>query len=848
MSVPESALVEDGTLSPDAASARVFNVPILLLGVLLLFHLCANLWFLYADNHVIRTDEETHMLTARDYYEELALKEHDSALQLLIGLGRIHPRNPAHPPLLPIMGAAMACIFGYDTDVFAFVNTIMFLLLVIGCYAIARQFLNSWQSLFAAFVVSFTPSIFNASRYFMTDYPAAVIVVWSLYAMIRSDFFMKRGWITFFAVLNGLGILTRTVTFVYYLAPAAILVMCGLLRLLIRCPADCSRWRAVIRLGGNCALAILVTVAVFAPWYFHNLEPFYDFWVVEKPGASGGPLTISQQGASTGTPNQEKSEETPPETPPTPQLILSSPPVDTSPLTQEKEEDSGWHLELRVPWIRYPVHVINNNLFLPLALLAAIGSFLVLLSRRFRSTASVVLVIAVLGSYVLMTVLIKYSVARYALPVAPALALLAALPLLALRPRAMRLTGMIALGGYLLFCYGNLTFFSYARLWAPIVLDDHIQFLYEDPGLTVCKDLLTYSNSYSCLGAAMHDTYRPDDDNVTILNCNYKERLFLAMVREENRRKALTGPYANYIKLGSEMRGMELEERHFWPEPNPFLKRGFPIDKLPRRRLTSVLMADQPERALSKLAQADYVVYGLYEDSGNTERRWIKYLSERGFQQVDRFRMERFGFIKPRIYGVMSRKEGVVIAIQSEADLDSLNRFELYQLKTSVDFPNLPEPMRAYANDRFKKLIDEAGYPAPVAIGEYVTFIGADVVRTEKDVFQFWFVFHVDKKIPEDWRIFLHGKVSPEHIPLLPPEKQGQDYHDWNFDPDPSTDQWPVGDYVMITRSIRPQPIPYTFRLGFFKRGPGQTGNLGSVYIGTVDFGKYVGLNYGKEP
>lgn len=847
MSVPESALVEDGTLSPHAASARVSHVPVLLLGALLLSHLCANLWFLYADNHVIRTDEETHMLTARDYYEELALKEHDSALQLLIGLGRIHPRNPAHPPLLPIMGAAMACIFGYDTDVFAFVNTIMFLLLILGCYAISRQFLDPWQSLFAAFVVSFTPSIFNASRYFMTDYPATVVVVWSLYAMIRSDFFMKRGWVVFFAVLNGLGILTRTVTFVYYLTPAVLLVICGLVRLLVNRPEQSSRWRALGRLAGNCVLTVVVTVAVFAPWYFHNLEPFYNFWVIDKPGASGGPLTIAQQDTAAESPEPATAGEARSEAPSTPQLVLSTAAENRSESVHENNETAKWLLNPRVPWIRYPVHVINNNLFLPLAILAALGCLLAILRRRFRGMASTVLIVAILGSYVLMTLLIKYSVARYALPVAPALALLAALPLIALRPRAIRIAGMMALGAYLLYCYGNLTFFSYARLWAPIVLDEHIQYLYEDPGLTVCKDTLTYSNSYSCLGAAMHDTYRPDDDNVTIRNCNYKERLFLAMVKEENRRKALTGPDANYIKLGSEMRGMELEERHFWPEPNPFLKRGFPVANLPRRRLTSVLMADTPERTLSKLAQADYVVYGLYEDSGETERRWLKYLNERGFQQVDRFRMERFGFIMPRIYGVMSRKEGVVIAIDSMSDLDALNRFELYQLKTSVDFPNLPEPMRAYANERFKKLIAEAGYPDSVTINEYVTFIGADVIRAEEDIFQFWFVFHVDQKIPEDWRIFLHGKVSPEHISMLPPEKQGQDYHDWNFDPDPSTDQWPAGDYVMITRSIRPQPIPYMFRIGFFRRGPGHTGNLGSVFIGTVDFGKYVGLSATSE-
>ena len=837
------SISEGGAPGEKPHPARQSFAPIVLLGLLVLFHLLVNIWFLWADNHVIRTDEETHMLTARDYYEVLALDEHESVLQLLIALGKIQPRNPAHPPLLPIMGAALACVFGYGPDVFAFVNTIMFLLLILGCYAVARCFLERWGALFAAAVVSFVPSVFNASRYFMTDYPATVIVLWSLYALLRSDLFSKRRWVILFAVLNGLGILVRTVTFVYYLVPAAMLVFLGLVRALFRPPAGQTRCRALAGLLGNCVATVLISAAVFSPWYFHNLEPLYNFWVIEKPGAEGGPVTLVRESAP-----ESKPQERPADTPVSATAPGQSDIPAAAPAPKPIEKSGGsqfsyvkWFLHPRVPWVRYPVHVINNNLFVILSGLAALGILLFPWVRNYRKLCVLTLLCCVLSSYVLMTLLIKYSVARYALPVAPLLGILAALPFLSLRSRAVRAAAMIALGVVLLLQFSNLTYASLGRLGnyhLPIILDAHTQNIYDDPGLTVIKDTLTYSNSYAELGAAMRNDYNPDDDEVSVRNCNYKERLFLAMVAAEHRRKAPVGAYANYIRLGQDMRGMELEERYYWPLPNPFLKRGFPPTELPRRKFTCILMADTPEWALSKLSIADYVVYAIPVGQSDMERRWQKFFMERGFEPIERFTVRRFGLVYARTYCVMSRQEGTVISVDSLDDLDALNRYELYQLQTSVDFHRLPEPMRNYAKDRFKKLIEEANYPSAVALNEYVTYLGSDLVRVEEGVFQFWFVFKVEKPIPEDWRIFLHGQVAPEHISLLPPEKQAQGYHDWNFNPDPRTSEWPAGEYVMITRSIRPAPIPYMFRIGFFNP-ENRDINLGSIMIGTVDFSRY---------
>lgn len=809
-------------LARDRGSRR-FIVPLLLL-FLFAFHFAANRWYLAADNHVIRTDEETHMLTAREYYEVFALREHESWLTTLIDMANVRPSNPAHPPLLPILGAALATVLGYGPDTFALVNSFMFLLLVLGCFLLARRFLDEWHALFAAVVVSLTPSLFHASRFFMTDYPATVITVWAVYALIRSDYFRNTGWVTLFAVLTGLGILVRTITFLYYIVPAALIVAVGLFR------ARHGGLRGILL---NCAITVLVSAGLFSPWYFHNLDVYYDYWVHKHAGGTGGPLTISGR-----VPTEEH-----PEAAPETRIIAAASeaeisPAGTTPETPQKRPV----IARRLPWIRYPVHVINNNLFVPLSVLAALGAVIVLVNRRFRGPTTALMLVWIGSSYVLMTVLIKYSVARYALPVVPALGLLAALPVIALPwPVARRIAGA-ALCAWLLFQYGNLTFTSYGaagRAYLPGILDAVAQNDYDDPGLALYKDTLTYGFSYSGLGAAAREDYQPSDEPAPVARCNYKERLFRAMVAAERARAAASGPYANYVRLGREMRGMELEERHYWPAPNPFLLPGTDPATLPARRLKSIGMATDVNDLISSLPQADYVVYALPESQTDKEQHWRRYVEERGFKLVDRFRIARFGCVPAQTFGLFSRAEEALVAIGSREDIDRLTRIGLYELIHSVSHANLTPDLQTYTRDRFRQQLEQAGFPASTPLNESLTYIGADVVRIDEKAFQFWFTFYVNKKMDRNWRVYLHGVVRPEDRDTLPEDKRDQGFFDWNFNPEPPTSEWPEGDYIMITRTIIPEAIPYQFRIGFFTNEDGGFGR--DANIGVVDFSRYLG-------
>lgn len=811
------------------------------LAAILTFHFAVNLWYLSADNHVIRTDEETHMLAARQYYDTVVQENHGTALKFVIALSKIRPGNPAHPPLLPVMGAGIATVAGYSTDAFTLANTFLFLALILGCYFIAKLFLPPWGAVLAAFIVSFAPGIFHASRFFMTDYPAATVTVWAVYALLRSNYYRNTGWVFFFAVLTGLGILARIVSFLYFLLPAAIVAGIGLLLALTGRGTGEKRpdWAALRAWALHCTLTVVVSAGIFGPWYFHNLEPFYQYWTSHHPSA--GPVTIARDAAPAPPPA------------PAPAAAPGAPEVETPEAAAPKETAPGrppLQFKPRLKWHVYGLHLVNNTLFLLIAALGVIGAALAVALRRFRSFTVLLMLVWVAGAYALMTVLIKFSVARYALPIAPAFAIFAAVPFVALPAGTVRRIAVGALGVCLLFQYGNLTFASYgplARLHLPVTMDRHLQSVYDDPGLTVFKDSITYGYSYSGLGPVARNDFAAWGEVNTVQACNYKDRLFLAMIAQEMRREAPSGQFANFVRLGQEMRGMDLDQRHYW-HGTPYQRPDMPAEALPVRRLRSITMAAEPEGLAARLPEADYVVYSLPLAEAEKEAEWLAYLSERGFEPVEsfelqgvghipaRFVIERFGYVPARIYGLLSRTEVGLIHIKGRADIEKLDFFELYYLLHSPAMPRLAPDLQVLARSRFTEFLN--AFPPPQPINEHLTYIGMAFAPVEDGMVRFHFIFRVNRPILRDWRMFFHGRPTPGDLHHLPPEFRAQGYMDWNFNPQPPTTTWKPGDYMLVSQTVSAPPIPLDLKIGFFSKEEGFFG--ASVGLGQLDFGQHL--------
>jgi hypothetical protein len=410
-----------------------------------------------------------------------------------------------------------------------------------------------------------------------------------------------------------------------------------------------------------------------------------------------------------------------------------------------------------------------------------------------------------------MTVLFKYATPRYTLQAAPALSIFAALPILAIPWTLPRRLAMGALAALLLFQYGDLTFHAYgpiARAQVPVSFRP-----------VIYKDALTLGFSYSRLSPPVKE--------------NYKDRLFLAMIKEEQAQPYVTGEYANFLKLN--VRGMAFDEVHFWPQPNPFQRKDLTSAQIPKRKFRTIGLGKTPEELLPQLANADYIVYAVDGADPAVRDAWQAFFKERDFRVVDQFFEAGFGHVPPRFFGVLARKvHGEVLEVKSQSDLDKLDIYELYNVQQSYQFQNLPKAIQDYVGKRISDLISER-FPKPFPLNANLSFVSADVRKAEDGWYQFRFIFHVDQPLGRNWRIYFHGRVDPDNLQYLSEVDRPQGHATWNFSPDPPTMDWPVGQYVIVTHRIEAAPIPYSLIIGFFDAQSGEYYGR-AVPIGAVDF------------
>lgn len=653
--------------------------------------------------------------------------------------------------------------------------------------------------------------VYTSSRFFMTDFLSATITVWAIYALVRSQLFRHTGWVFLFALLNGLGLMARTNTFLYYLIPSAFIALAGLCVVLAAKSEEGQRWRGIGLLALNTVVTLVVSLGVCSAWYFHHLDVFYHFWT--QVHASHGPMAAN---VTEPAPVQATAAAVV-------QLAQAIPQQIPSWIEGLKQS----FLEPGEPWLRYPVYLINNGVFLPTFVLGLVGFLCALAHRRFRGVAAFTVILWVVGSWVLVTVLFKNSTPRYALPFVGGFALLASLAILAPPWRPLRGLLVVVFAALLIFQYGNLTARDYGkfkRMEVPISVDRTAQIRYGgDEGLVLWKDILVFGESFARLSAPVLD--------------DYKERLFQEMVAEEKRAQP-AGEFANYVRV--RVRGMEFDQRHYWPStpesPNPYGWRGWEPADFPSRKLRSIGMGDSPQAVAGLLDGADYVVYYVHEDEMPTETQWLAFLAERGFRRLDRFIMPASGGTETRYYGLCGR-EVHNVDITREL-IEELNLMGLYRLQYGFDRASMLEPsLQQLVKDRFQALLGAEA--APVTLNDEVSLIPLGHRRVDAKTVEFDLLFHVEKAMQRDWDVLFIGKVgkdNKEDIARLPEANQLQGYMDWNFTPSPPTTQWSEGNYILVQHRIQVEPMPYYIQVGIMSPSGAPHGTAAN--LGWMDFSK----------
>ena len=825
------------TPSRDTALARVWSflcAPRGWLALLLLFHLCANIWWLWADNHAIRTDEETHMIMAREYYNALFPRygergpgaRLDALLRIKTEVG-----NPVHPPLLHLAGALLVRAVGYSVDRLAFVNTLAFLAALVGVYLFAGRFIGEADAFFATLVFSFTPMVYVSSRYFMTDFLSMALVVWVMYALVRTGGFSRTGWSAVYGLLNGLALLARTTVVLYYFLPSLAVFIAGAATLtVLRGDAPFNR-RAAIRLAANALLVLVITVAVAGPWYAAHGGAFYQYWMKPDQGGAGAPIALVRETppsvpaeADTAASATEPRPAAPAAEPSPAAPAAAEPAPDTAP--RETSGSGRWVPVRRVPWVRYPVFVINNAVFLPMFVLFLLGMAVCVACKRFRkSPVAWLLLLWVLGAYAMLTLALSFGTPRYALQALPALAILSALPVLALPRSGVRLAARVLYCGLLLFQFGNLSVRAYGPLAGvklPVYVDREFQEVYDDHGLYFWKSMLHGSFSYGRMQAPMND--------------NYKDRLFFAMLEEEQKRP-FHGIAANYARLN--IRGMMLEEQHFWLDGshiNPFRRKDIPPSLTPWRNFRQYGWGRTLDEILPALGLVDYVAYTTEQVAPEQEQEWLRVLEDNGFELVLRFHEERFGRVPARYFGLLARRpEEALPEPASPEAVRELDIDDLYKVRHSAVYRRLAPELRDLVAARIKEMAEERRPGLP--LNDHAEYLLARVAHDRDDIYIFRiYLFSRSPRLAE-YRALLQGRVAPEVMAAYLNDHSGQ-WQEFQLlsEPTPSPPLWPEDDLVLLRFPVSMMPMPCQMRFALYVPDVGIQGNI--INLGEVDFSR----------
>lgn len=475
------------------------------LTALLAFHLVVNAWWQWADNHLHSYDEMWHHNNTRVYIEALTKEGPKNAVERIIELTKA--RTAYWPPLLYLAGSLLP-LLGYDSrDTVSMTNTAGFLLLVLGMYFFARTMLDRRASFFAALVTSFVPALYGISRLHLTDLLSATVVVWCCWALMKTDRFRDTRWVLVFALLNGIGFLTRWFTFVFYITPCAIIVVLGLV------DAIRSRWRegrSSKALGlwlANVVLTGAVTFAVMAPWYTANLETMYATF-------SGSADRVGRM------------------------LVVKT-------------------------WADHAANVIfatiNDGVFLPMFVVGLAGLLIApfVLGRKYW-LAYVVAATWLLGTIALKIAFPQTGTApRHLVPLFAVFGLFSAIAVVALPWKRVRVVFGGVWTAFLLFLFFNLTFFPLgpaAEVIVPVFQDHLAVRESEDGGIVVYSDLVFAS------GAIYHPAQREE---------NWVQRSLRVIAQADRERYYATAGQGNIEAFRVDKTPVEFIQSDYWPLSDP---------------------------------------------------------------------------------------------------------------------------------------------------------------------------------------------------------------------------------------------------------------------------------------
>lgn len=777
------------TSPPSGAVNRDDTEGLALLAIAIIGLVFGNLYWLYADNHLIHLDEAHHMGRAAAYHDALFPTDGDTEF-FGRALAALAVESP-YPPLTHVAGAAAIRLFGYSPDTLALTGTAAFVLLLLGVYLLARQGMAARNAFLTACVTGLTPMIYAGSRYFMPDTLLCAITVWALFTLVKADRFRNTGWVMAFGLLAGLALLTRQTAFVYLLPPAIIVIGWGMLSALSAAQdAAPSRRRRFGRIAFNTAMCICIVLGVCSWWYVRHVEYLHVWWGTQRGGDTG----ILQPGiAALVEPVMPQVTESPGT------RIALDPSISISPEatreTPAHPSDTSLWTPFRLHGEVYPLYMVNEVAFLPLVFVALAGLLATPLKRN-RTLLTLLLLAWLCGAWLLLTGLFNLRSPRFLYAAAPPLAFFCVMALDAIGPMRLRRAAWCALFVILGITYVNLSFFPLGpirRIEVPLLTDHPAVTGRGNRGLTVYKDTVD-TGHYQ-----LHAPHR--GENIT-------ETLFTRMIVYEQERRRYHGPVAWYQVVASAPARLGLPyyaHRHAPPahEENS-ASRPFAAVKWESR---------QPEDTLPELAETEYLVLKPDMEGDYIARleAWVAFFKPYGFESILNTRFDGYGRATPGYVHVMARKD--------IAPLDEVrNLFDLYDLleRDGQDWL-LSDEERMEAEQRYAQQVRQYGDGQPIGGG--ASLLGFHVEQQAEDWFVLRFIIHVREPNPDPLRMWVRARFQEEDQPQLLTPHQEMQAIVWDFDPMPPAGQWQQNQALVLSRPVMARPLSYQLDIGLYDPG-----------------------------
>ncbi len=277
----------------ESSLPRLF--PRILLGVLLALLAALQVHFIVRDVLPLSWDESFHSLLALRMFKTLSGEGAP-------GVGVLDVSG-YYPPLIYILSAPGAFIFGRSLDGLLAVQVLLLLVLVWSTYGLGRR-IGDWPTgLLAAWFVATAPMIFGASRTFLLDVPLTAFVTLTLWVLFVFFDTPRPGWAILLGVLTGLSMLVKWTAFLFLLGPLLAMLHMRAYDSPLPHPlafADKVRKAFVSLIREHTdvvlgvSLAIVIGAAIGLPWYQNHFDHVFKSFAADpvahdifaRPGTS----------------------------------------------------------------------------------------------------------------------------------------------------------------------------------------------------------------------------------------------------------------------------------------------------------------------------------------------------------------------------------------------------------------------------------------------------------------------------------------------------------------------------------------------------------------------------------